>query len=119
MYELLVRIGSHPLFPAESVLVATLIGGFITWFFAWWYYERSGSELRREADALHKSTSLVLAYLESRHADVKVQRDDKGHVTGIIVGVAAHGVAATVGVGTLTGVAAPSSRAGLPPVAPD
>jgi hypothetical protein len=98
----LTEIGNHPLFPAASVLVATLIGGLITWFAAWWYYKRSGDDLRNEADSLHKATSLVLSYLENQHAKVTVQRDSRGRVVGLNVGVSASARFGISGSGTLT-----------------
>lgn len=87
MRDLFVAIGTHPLFPVASVLV----GAFITWVVAWWYFKRSGDELRREADSLHKATSLIFSYLENQQADVKVQRDSKGRVSGLIVGASGIG----------------------------
>jgi hypothetical protein len=90
----LAALGMHPLFPAVSVFVATLIGGLVAWFVAQRYYKRSVDDLRQEADQLHRAVDVVLGYLANQGANVEVKRDSNGRTTGLIVNAEGHAEAA-------------------------
>jgi hypothetical protein len=71
---------SHP-------LTSVLIGAVITWLVAWFYYKRAGNEFRQEAAFLHQSSNAIISFLENHGADIQVQRNDAGRITGLVVGV--------------------------------
>ena len=65
-----------------STLAATLAGIAATWFFAWWFYLRSGEQLRQEAEELRRITTLILHALH--HAGLAdVKWDPNGKAIGI------------------------------------
>jgi hypothetical protein len=74
--------------PFAQVLIGALVGGAVTWFFAWWYYKRAGDDLRAEAKALHVATGAIVYFLENPNAQITAQRDDQGRVTGLLVSAA-------------------------------
>lgn len=66
-----------------NALTSLFVGSFVTWFVARIYYMRAGDELRNEAARLHKTTQLILRWLENRGENVEVIRDAMGNPTGL------------------------------------
>lgn len=67
-----------------------LVGAFVTWVVAWYYYKRAGDELRKEASELRKEASevrrlidMILTALEKK-GDVKLSRDKSGKILGFV-----------------------------------
>jgi hypothetical protein len=83
--------------PLYAVLIGSLIGGVFTWVVAWIYYKRAGDELKAEAAALHRAASAIVYFLEHPDANIEVQRDSQGRITGLIVGMTPHGTIASSG----------------------
>ena len=61
---------------------AVVIGGIITWVFAWWYYVRAGRELKAESAALRKTASLALKAFEE--VGIRFNKDENGDFIGIV-----------------------------------
>jgi hypothetical protein len=69
--------------------IGTLVGAIITWFFAWIYYKKAGSELHVEVEKLRQLVELVLYIQFNPAADVSPKRDKDGKIVGIIVSATA------------------------------
>jgi hypothetical protein len=65
-------------------LLSVGIGGAITWFVAWLYYRRAGSELRQEAAELRRLTTMILNALEAAGI-AELSRDSVGQIVGITI----------------------------------
>ena len=68
----------------SATLLSVAIGGAITWFVAWLYYRRAGSELRNEAAELRRLTAMVLSALEAAGL-ADLTRDHTGRIAGIAI----------------------------------
>ncbi len=55
-------------FSILTTIVSVLIGGIITWLFAWLYYVKAGKELIEETKELRKLLNCMII----------IQKDDKG-----------------------------------------
>lgn len=95
-------LGASPLFPALSVFISVAIGALVTWFVARLYYQAASKDLTKEADALHRATSLVVSFLENPEIDKTMLRDEKGRVVGMAAGMRASGRLSISGSATLT-----------------
>jgi hypothetical protein len=62
-----------------------VVGGLITWGVSWHFYRKAGDELRAEAERLRRLSELVLYVQLHPDAQIEAKRDEKGHVTGLIV----------------------------------
>jgi hypothetical protein len=74
---------SEELFGIGTTIISVVIGGAITWGVAWYYYKRAGDELRRESERLHRTTEIILRWLENGGAAVSVIRDNEGIPAGL------------------------------------
>ena len=66
-----------------ETIISVLIGGAITWFFAWWYYRNASKELLIESAKLKKLNELMLAGMEY-NGWLKLNRNKDGEITGFI-----------------------------------
>jgi hypothetical protein len=65
--------------------LGTLVGGLITWIVAYWYFKRSGDELRAEAKELRKLAHLALVVITDPKGRYEPILDAAGLVTGLRV----------------------------------
>ena len=65
--------------------VGTLVGGLITWIVAYWYFKRSGDELRAEAKELRKLAHLALVVITDPKGRYEPILEAAGLVTGLRV----------------------------------
>lgn len=73
-----------------AAIISTLVGAAITWFVAWLYYKRAGTELKGEATLLRKANMAMVYMLEHPDAHIEVRRDDAGNPIGLIVSATAR-----------------------------
>jgi len=67
-----------------SNVIGLIIGGGITWYCSYRYYKRAGDELRHEAKELKRLADLTLHALENAEL-VKLKRNDKGVIEGLLI----------------------------------
>jgi len=79
-----------------STFVSILVGAAITWLASWWYYRRAGDDLRAEAAELRRLTTLILRALEEGGI-AKLNRNEAGHIIGLVLQLRATGVSASSG----------------------
>jgi hypothetical protein len=65
--------------------LGTLVGGLITWIVAYWYFKRSGDELRAEAKELRKLAHLAVVVITDPKGRYEPILDAAGLVTGLRV----------------------------------
>ena len=87
-----------------GTILSVIVGGLITWLVSWIYYKRAGDELRDEAGSLRAATNAILYIQQNPGAKVEIQRDNRGHVIGLIVNVEGRATMSFGGRGTLTDV---------------
>ena len=63
--------------------VSVLIGAFVAWLVAWFYYKKAGDELKKEAASLHCTVGIILRWLEAGGKNVLVIHDQDGKPTGL------------------------------------
>ncbi len=68
-----------------SVVVGSVIGGLVTWFFSWKYYQKAGDDLRAETELLKKANRVIVFMLENPQADFLVKHDAFGNPTTTMV----------------------------------
>jgi hypothetical protein len=61
-------------------ILSILIGGFVTWLFAWIYYKKAGDELRAEARDLRSLVELAIRGIKNTKF-MQVGRDKDGKLT--------------------------------------
>ena len=49
----------------DTIIIALLVGGLITWLVTWLYYQRASQDLRAESTELRKETELVRRYVDA------------------------------------------------------
>jgi hypothetical protein len=76
-------------------LIATAVGGLITFFVTRWYYERASGDLEREASELKDYTIMLINYLDDAGA-IEVERD--AHGNPVRVRVIRHEITDSAGV---------------------
>jgi|SRR3972149_6994939 len=68
-----------------GTIIATIIGGLITFFVAKYYYQRASNQLKIEADKLKKFNTMILRALEMNDM-VELNKDPKtGEIVGFII----------------------------------
>ena len=67
-----------------GVALGTILGGFVTRYYAKHYYEKASRELREEALELRKYNKLILRALEQAEL-VELSRDENGEITGLVL----------------------------------
>ena len=72
-----------------ETLVSIIFGAAITWVFSYWYYVKSGKELKAEAKQLRHLNMMLLSGLENAEL-MKIRRDADGLPIGINVQGAAQ-----------------------------
>ncbi len=66
--------------------LGVLIGGAITAFVSWYYYQQASNELRVEAEKLREYTDITLRMLQTMSGGgrVEVSRDERGNPEGVV-----------------------------------
>lgn len=75
-----------------DTIVSILIGGFITWVAAHWYYVRAAREMEAETKALKNLHRISLQAMENAGM-VKLNRNLAGDIVGMVHDMSSHVVA--------------------------
>ena len=84
-----------------STIVGVLVGILGTWLLAARYYHLAGRDLTTEAAELRRLSTLILRGLEEGGV-VKLNRDASGRIIGLVIQLAASGVAGSAGTAQAT-----------------
>jgi hypothetical protein len=85
-----------------ETILATLVGGVVTWLVAWYYYKRAGDELLAESKKLKLASDLILYKLQYPDTPTQLRRNDSGEVVGLIVEMSAHAAGSSTVAGSTT-----------------
>jgi hypothetical protein len=72
-----------------ATILGVVLGGLITWFFAWKYYKKAGDELLAESKKLKNASDLILWKLQNPEVKTGLIYNEKGEVSGITADMSA------------------------------